>query len=141
MKELKMPHLETSEEYFDASVRYYNNAREKLKNVPIRNDRYQDIKPVQEACGTGYLAALLTLDGYLLKQGVSRRELPESTDGYWNLLKKYMVHNGKIIDAFATVYEDLHILGYYRGGAGVLMIKEGFENAKKIIKSLSNKKL
>ena len=31
MKDLKMPHLKSAEEYFNASIRYYNNARDKLK--------------------------------------------------------------------------------------------------------------
>lgn len=32
--------------------RYLNNAKEILKKAPIEDNRYTDIKYVQEACGT-----------------------------------------------------------------------------------------
>ncbi|MEW6687051.1 MAG: DUF5618 family protein [Candidatus Edwardsbacteria bacterium] len=56
-------------------------------------------------------------------------------------MNKYLTKNGRIKNAFSTVYENLHIFGYYRGGTDVDMIKGGFEKAKIIIEVLSGSKL
>ena len=136
---LKKIKFETPNEYFTEAIRYYKNAKERLKEAPIKNERYQDLKPVQEACGTCYLAVLFALDGYFLERGVPRDKLPTSTEEVEYYLRKYLVHNGKLKDAFHNVYESLHILGYYRGAGGINVVKEGFENAKKIIDILGKK--
>jgi hypothetical protein len=43
--------------------------------------------------------------------------------------------------AMTIAYQNLHILGYYRGGVDVEMIKSGFKHAKFIIERLSKVKL
>ena len=35
--------------------RYFENAKDLLKKFPIEENRYEDMKYVQEACGTAYL--------------------------------------------------------------------------------------
>jgi len=70
------------------------------------------------------LTALSAIDGYLLSLGVSSNKLPTSIEVYEKAIKK-ILHNGKIRAALVTVYQNLHIFGYYRGGVGVGMIKEG----------------
>jgi len=39
------------------ALRYLNNAKEILKSIPVEDNTYTDVKPVQEACGTAYLIA------------------------------------------------------------------------------------
>jgi hypothetical protein len=129
--------LESSEAFFLEAERYYNNAKERLKEAKIEYNRYQDIKPVRGACGTCYLAVLLALDGYFISRGIEDEYLPSTTAGYRECLNKYLTHNGKVRQAFSLVWEDLHVAGYYRGHSGVEMIKEGFKNAKIIIDTLS----
>ncbi len=126
--------------YYQEAKRYLDNAKGHLKEAPIEYNRYQDAKPVREACGIGYLGVLLALDGYFLEQGISKDKLPDSTEGYEVLLKKCLVHNGKLRQSFYTVYENLHLLGYYRGGLSVDMIKDGFQKARLIIDILSKEK-
>jgi hypothetical protein len=41
------------------------DAKEILKKAPIEGKRYADVKYVQEACATAYLAILKEIDGYL----------------------------------------------------------------------------
>lgn len=137
MKKFKKLTFKTKEEYFKESIRYYRNAQELLKHVKIEYERYLDLKPVREACGTAYLAVLLALDGYFLERGLDKERLPNSTDEYWETLNKHMIHNGKITNAFAIVYELLHIWGYYRGINTVDVVKNGFEKAKLIIETLA----
>jgi hypothetical protein len=138
---MKKISYKTPEEYYREAVRYYNNAKLKLKSARIEYDRYQDLKPVREACGTCYLAALLALDGYFLQRGLDKEKLPTSIDEYQRILNKLLVHDGKIRTAFLNVYEILHIWGYYRGIGDIDIVKKGFEKAKIIIETLSSSKL
>jgi len=128
-------------DYFNEAMRFYNNAKEILKDVPIVYKSYEDTKPVSEAAGMCYLGMLKALDGYLILKGVEKAKLPTSYQGYWQTLSKDLVHNGQVKSALKIAYENLHILGYYRGGTGVSMIKEGFQCAKFVIEHLSHKKI
>ena len=119
------------------AYRYLANAKETLSKSPIEYGRYTDSKYVREAAGMAYLAALKAIDVYLISIGLERKVLPKSIDGYWNLIRKKIPLNGKLTASVNTVYENLHIFAYYRGGVGVEMVKEGFSNAKKIIDMLS----
>jgi len=38
------------------AIRYLQNAKEILSEVPIEGNSYTDVKPVREAFGTAYLA-------------------------------------------------------------------------------------
>jgi len=92
------------------ALKYLNNAKEILKSVPIEDSTYTDIKPVQEACGTAYLAVLKAVDEYLLKKGVDEKDLPQSVEGYREMIRKYaMVHDGKLVKEFEKLYKLLHI--------------------------------
>lgn len=73
------------------SLRYLLNAREILKKAPIEGNRYADVKYVQEACGTAYLAILKAIDEYLLNKGLNKKELPRSVDAYRKALQKYLI--------------------------------------------------
>jgi len=98
------------------ALRYWQNAKEILRKAPVEDGRYADIKHVQEACGTAYLAVLKAIDEYLLNKGLNRKELPKSVDAYRKVLKKYLnIHNGKLLREFEGIYDELHIAGYYRG--------------------------
>ena len=121
------------------ALRYLNNAREILKSVPVENGTYADIKPVREACGVAYLAILIAIDEYLLKKGVSKKELPKSVDAYRKALQKYLaVHDGKLLREFEALYEALHIAGYYRGNLYLVnMIKDALKTTRAFIDKIS----
>jgi hypothetical protein len=121
------------------ALRYLNNAKETLKSVPVENGTYIDIKPVREACGTAYLAILIAIDEYLLKRGISKKELPKSVDAYRKALQKYLaVHDGKLLREFEALYEALHIAGYYRGNLYLVdMIKDALKATKAFIDKIS----
>jgi hypothetical protein len=98
------------------SLRYLNNAKQILKSAPVENGTYTDVKPVREACGMAYLAILMAIDEYLLKKGMSKKDLPRSVDAYRRALQKHLaVRDGKILREFEKLYDALHIAGYYRG--------------------------
>lgn len=120
------------------AIRYLENAREILKKAPIEDNTFTDIKPVQEACGTAYLAVLKAIDEYLINRGIEPKDLPESIDEYREMIRKYLsIRNGKISREFEKLYKALHIAGYYRGLLeDVDMVKDAFKAAKVFIEKL-----
>ncbi len=120
------------------ALRYLENAREILKAVPVEDNTYTDVKPVQEACGTAYLAVLKAIDQYLIKKGVEEKELPQSVDGYREMMRKYlMIHNGKLLKEFEKLYKLLHIAGYYRGILhSVPIVKAALRSAENFVKKI-----
>ena len=98
------------------AIRYLNNAREILRRVPVERDIYVDRKPVREAMGTAYLAVLGAINAALNRRGVPRKELPRSVDAYRAALQRHLApRNGKLLREFESLYDALHIAGYYRG--------------------------
>ena len=122
------------------AIRYLNNAKEILKTVPVEDGTYTDIKPVREACGTAYLAILIAIDEYLLKKGMSKKDLPRSVDAYRRALQKYLtVHDGRLLREFEALYEALHIAGYYRGNLYLVdMIKDALKATRAFIEKIGS---
>lgn len=109
-----------------------------MKKAPIEGNRYSDVKYVQEACGTAYLAILKAIDECLLNKGLSKKELPRFVDAYRKALQKYLgVHNGKLLKEFEDIYDELHIAGYYRGMLhSVEVVKGALKSAKVFIEKI-----
>jgi len=120
------------------ALRYLENAKAILKSIPVEDNTHTDVKPVQEACGTAYLAILKAIDEYLLRKGFDEKELPESVYGYREALRKHlMVHNGKLLKEFEKLYKLLHIAGYYRGLLeDVIVVKDALKAAKIFVEKI-----
>lgn len=114
------------------------NARGLLKEAAIEGNIYLDKKPVREAFGTAYLAIVEAINEALIKKGFTRKELPKSVDGYMAAIKKHLsVNNGKLAREFDSLYESLHIAGYYRGLLyQVPLVKEAMKEADTFIKKI-----
>jgi hypothetical protein len=121
------------------SLRYLNNASQILKSAPVEDGIYADVKPVREACGVAYLAVLIAIDEYLLRRGLTKKELPRSIDAYRRALQKYLaIRNGKLLREFEALYEALHIAGYYRGNLYLVdMVKDALKSARAFIEKIS----
>lgn len=120
------------------ALRYLQNAKEILKKAPIEDGRYADVKYVQEACGTAYLAVLKVIDEHLIKRGLSKKELPRSVDAYRKALQRYLaVHDGKLLREFEALYDQIHIAGYYRGLLhDVDIVKDALKAARAFIEKI-----
>jgi len=128
----------TDNEYtLSESYRYLANAKETISKSPIGYGIYTDSKYVREAAGIAYLAALKALDVFFISKGMKKAELPQSIEEYQTFIKKKILLNGKLNSALTIVYQNLHIFAYYRGGIGMEMVKEGFDNARKVIEMIS----
>lgn len=98
------------------AIRYLNNAKELLKKTPVEDNIYTDIKYVKSALGVAYLGVLEAINESLLNKGLTKKELPKKVEEYEKALKKYFgAYNGKLLKEFSTLYDELHIAGYYRG--------------------------
>ncbi len=120
------------------SLRYFDNARQILKSAPVEDGIYSDVKPVREACGVAYLAILIAIDEYLLKKGLTKKELPRSIDAYRRALQKHLaIRDGKLLREFEALYEALHVAGYYRGNLYLVdMVKDALKFAKTFIEKI-----
>ena len=117
------------------AIRYFENAKEILKNARIEDNRYEDIKPVREAFGTAYLAILEAINESLLTKGVHKKDLPKKVEEYEKAIKKHLgPHNGKLLKEFTMLYDALHIAGHYRGLIyNVDMVKDALKATKSLI--------
>ena len=119
-------------------VRFLNNAKEILSKSPIEDEYYADDKYVKSACGVAYLGVLKAIDEFLLKKGVTKKELPKKVEEYRKALQKHAaIHNGKLVRQFEDIYDELHIAGYYRGILhSVATVKAALKTAKSFIKKM-----
>jgi hypothetical protein len=122
------------------ALRYLNKAKEILKSASVENGTYTDVKPVREACGVAYLAVLIAIDEYLLKKGMSKKDLPRSVDAYRRALQKHLtVYDVRLLREFEALYEALHIAGYYRGNLYLVdMIKDALKAARAFIEKIGS---
>ena len=120
-------------------IRYIENAKEILKKSPIEDNYYVDMKYVKSAFGTAYLGVLKAIDEFLLSKGIEKDKLPKKVEEYEKLLKKFAgAYDGKLMRQFETIYNELHIGGYYRGILQRLsMVKDAIANAKDFIEKLT----
>lgn len=133
----KTQNIQKDSEYtIEEAYRYLENAKQTISKSPIEYGLYTDSKYIREAAGIAYLSALKAIDTYLLFKGVDEKKLPKSIDGYWDLIQKKTPVNGKLKAALTLAYQNLHIFAYYRGSKSTTLLKEGFENCKKIIQML-----
>jgi len=122
------------EKYYNEAMRYMDNAKESLQNAKKEDNFYQDKKYVKTACGTAYNGVLVALDGYLqLKDIKPKGKERKSIEYYQENLGKV---DRKLLNYLNSVYEILHLWGYYDGITNAKVIKEGFEDAYTIIEKI-----
>jgi len=118
------------EKYYAEALRYMNNAKETLKKANKEDHYYRDSKYVRTACGTAYNGVLLALDAYLLTKGIKKTKGRKSIDYY----QENIGHSDKkLLNHINSVYEVLHLAGYYDGIRDARVIKIGFDTAYEII--------
>ncbi|MDR0606396.1 MAG: DUF5618 family protein [Bacteroidales bacterium] len=120
--------------YYTEAIRYMENAKKLLVDVPIDNGHYLDTKYVRSACGIAYSGVLVALDGYsriINYQSKSKKPRERKSIEYYQGMLSQI--NGKIFMDLNSAYNHLHLLGYYDGETSIKTTKIGFELAYKII--------
>ena len=125
------------------ALRYLNNAKAILRSAPVEDNTYTDIKPVREAFAAAYLAVLEAINEYLMKRGLTKKDLPRSVDAYRKALQKYLVvRDGRVLREFEKLYDALHIAGYYRGFIyDTRAVRDYLQAAKEFIDKIGQKAL
>ena len=123
------------EKYYGEAIRYMSNAQEYLKNAQKEGNYYQDPKYVRTACGTAYNGVLMALDCFLILKGIER---PKGKNR--KSIDYYIMNLGqldrKMMGHLNSAYKILHLWGYYDGIENVAVVKEGFDEAYKIIEKI-----
>lgn len=115
---------------YQESLRYISNAKQTLKEAGKKDGRYADVKYVKTASATAYSGVLIALDEYLRKKEGSGFRKPKSIEDY---SKRIAIQNKKLLGLLDSVYDSLHLAGYYHGTHSVKTIASGFEDALAII--------
>ncbi|MFN4145793.1 MAG: DUF5618 family protein [Runella sp.] len=121
--------MQTLDAYQEA-LRYLANAKETLKKAGKKDGRYDDIKYVQTASGTAYSGVLIALDAYLKRTEGLKYKKPKSIEDY---TKRIATKDRKLLRLLDSVYDSLHLAGYYHGTHSVKTITSGLEDAEAII--------
>ena len=123
------------ERYYHEAVRYMDNAKDCLKKAKKEDSYYNDQKYVRMACGTAYSGLLVALDGFLTLKGVDKptKKQRKSIEYYQSNITKI---DKKMLNGLNSAYEILHLWGYYDGIINAKVVKEGFEEAYKIIEKI-----
>ncbi|MGN7890411.1 DUF5618 family protein [Dyadobacter sp. 22481] len=111
--------------------RHLDNARRILTEKAGKKDGlYADVKYVKMAAGTAYSAALLILDEYLRQKEGIHFTKPKSIEDYMTRLRKY---DKKLLRILASVYDELHLAGYYHGTRSVDTMQKGMNGVKQML--------
>ena len=112
-----------------------DNAKEYLKKAKKEGKYYHDPKYVKTACGTAYSGMLMALEGFLVLRGVDKPKgkTRKSIEYYQENIGKI---DKKMLDYVNSAYQILHLWGYYDGIESASVIKEGFDEAYKIIEKI-----
>ena len=126
---------ELKKNYYNEAMRYMDNAKECLKKAKKEDGCYNDQKYVRMACGTAYSGVLIALDCFLILRGVHKPTAKErkSIEYYQKNITKI---DQKMLNGLNTAYKILHMWGYYDGIEKVSVVKDGFDEAYKIIEKV-----
>ena len=124
------------ETYYNEAMRYMDNAKECLQKARKEDGYYNDSKYVKMACGTAYSGMLVALDGFLLLKGLHKpnRKERKSIEHYQKNLTNI---DKKMLNTLDSAYDILHLWGYYDGIKKASVIKDGFDEAYKIIEKIN----
>lgn len=107
--------------------RYLDNAKEILREKAKKEDGYyQDAKYVKMAGHTAYTGVLFALDRFFGKKSKGRQDV----DWYKQNLS---AQDKKVLNAFLTAYQVLHLDMAYDGARSADLAKVGMQEAERII--------
>jgi hypothetical protein len=112
-----------------------DNAKETLQKAKKDGNYYADKKYVRVACGTAYSGVLVALDAWFVLKGIPKpnKKQRKSIEYYMSNIAQI---DKKLATALHSVYNVLHLDGYYDGILSVKIINSGFEDAYEIIEKI-----
>lgn len=125
---------ELKKQTYTEAMRYIDNAKEALGKAKKQGKFYTDIKYVRSASGIAYSGMLHALDTLLTIKGISiPGKKRKRIDWYREQLRKM---DWKLLNEVNTVYDILHLAGYYEGHNNAEVINAGMESALAVINKI-----
>ena len=123
------------QKYYREAMRYMDNAKECLSKAKKEDGYYNHKKYVRMACGTAYSGMLVALDCFLMLRDIHKPTSKErkSIEYYQRNITQI---DKKMLNGLNTAYTVLHLNGYYDGVKNANVIKEGFDEAMRIIEKI-----
>ena len=124
------------ETYYSEATRYMENAKACLSKAKKEDNYYNDQKYVRMACGTAYSGLLIALDCFFILKGIHQpnsKKTRKSIEYYQSNITKI---DRKMLNNLNVAYKILHLSGYYDGIESVSVVKDGFDEAYKIIERI-----
>jgi hypothetical protein len=120
---------------YEEALRYMENAKEILKKAGREGIFYKDRKYVRTACGTAYNGVLIALDTWLTLKDVAfpKGNHRKNINFYQENLSKL---DRKMLNYLDSVYEVLHLAGYYDGVLNSRIVGEGLDTAYELIRKI-----
>ncbi|MDR0294994.1 MAG: DUF5618 family protein [Prevotellaceae bacterium] len=127
----KIKKQDLREKSYAEAMHYMDNAKETLKKAGKEDNFYSSKKYVRSACGIAYCGVLVALDAYLELKGV---EMPKKKRRSISFYTQNIAQlDNKLLQYLDSVYDTLHLSGYYDGNRNAKVIAAGFEHAYRII--------
>ncbi|GHV61131.1 hypothetical protein FACS1894195_1170 [Bacteroidia bacterium] len=123
-------------EPYAEAMRYMRNAEDTLQKTRKEDNRYLDPKYVSSACGIAYKGVLHAMDAWLVTKGKPMLTKRDQTKKHRdiNMYRAEVTKlDGRMLNLLNTVYNILHLAGYYDEEQKVDIIRSGFEDAYEII--------
>ncbi|GHT66994.1 hypothetical protein FACS189452_03880 [Bacteroidia bacterium] len=123
-------------EPYAEALRYMSNAEETLQKTRKENGFFLDGKYVSSACGIAYKGVLKALDVWLDRNGKPIPTKRDKTKRHRdiNMYRAEVTKlDGRMLNLLNSVYNLLHLAGYYDEELDTKAIRSGFEHAYEII--------
>ncbi|GHT72829.1 hypothetical protein FACS189456_2410 [Bacteroidia bacterium] len=133
---LKEQQEQSKLEPYAEALRYMNNAEEILQKTRKEDNLYLDKKYVSIACGAAYKGVLHALDAWLAINGKPIPTKRDKTKRHRdiNMYRAEVTKlDGRMLAHLNTVYNILHLAGYYDEEQDAIIIRRGFEHAYEIV--------
>ncbi|GHT80599.1 hypothetical protein FACS189467_3160 [Bacteroidia bacterium] len=120
------------------ALRYMSNAEETLQKTKKEDNHYLDGKYVSTACGTAYKGVLKALNAWLELKGVSVPTKRDKTKRHRSIdmYRRDVRFDGRMLSDLNTIYDVLHLAGYYDEVTYAPTIRSGFDRAYSIIEKI-----
>jgi hypothetical protein len=117
--------------YYDEAMRYVNNARKILKETPVKDRHYTDIKRVKMAAGVAYAGVDMAAK-WFIKYKIPKAKIEGDVDitNYLGKLDKKAVYN------YSQAWILLHKGSYYHTSGNKVVTDVSIDEAEKFINSL-----
>lgn len=117
--------------YFNEAMRYIENARKILRETPVKNRHYTEIKRVKMAAGIAYAGVDIAAKWF-----INNKHPKAKIKGDVDIKKELSKLNKKAVSLYSDAWTLLHKGSYYNTTGVVVVTNASIDSAEEFIKSL-----